>query len=129
VIAAWPEQCRACGQALAVIGYEQNGRMDGFGEGWENVQKLLIQAAACQSPLLMRSVYGAGKPKAAHDRVRRLFCDSPLHKSLTNLLAATILTLRLSHAKPKHNQPSLMSPRRPKSGRLDTGCYKVKLSE
>ena len=31
-------------------------------------KKLLIQAAACNLALLMRSVYGAGKPRAAHDR-------------------------------------------------------------
>jgi hypothetical protein len=30
-------------------------------------KKLLIQAAACNLALLMRSLYGAGKPKAAHD--------------------------------------------------------------
>jgi transposase len=40
--------------------------------GLENVQKkLLIQAAACNLALLLRSFYGAGKPKAAHDRVWR----------------------------------------------------------
>ncbi len=40
--------------------------------GLENVhRKLLIQAAACNLALLMRSLYGAGKPKAAHDQVRR----------------------------------------------------------
>ena len=40
--------------------------------GIENVhKKLLIQAAACNLALLMRSIYGAGKPKAAHDRLRR----------------------------------------------------------
>ena len=39
--------------------------------GKENVhKKLLIQAAACNLALLMRSVYGSGKPKAAHDRAR-----------------------------------------------------------
>jgi transposase len=39
--------------------------------GRENVhKKLLIQAAACNLALLMRSVYGAGKPKAAHDHLR-----------------------------------------------------------
>ena len=39
--------------------------------GRENVhKKLLIQAAACNLALLMRSVYGAGKPKAAHDNPR-----------------------------------------------------------
>lgn len=38
--------------------------------GRENVhKKLLIQAAACNLALLMRSIYGAGKPKAAHDEL------------------------------------------------------------
>src|SRR6266849_109076 len=32
-------------------------------------KKLLIQAAACNLALLLRSWYGAGKPRAAHDRV------------------------------------------------------------
>jgi hypothetical protein len=37
--------------------------------GIENVhKKLLVQAAACNLALLMRSIYGAGKPRAAHDR-------------------------------------------------------------
>src|SRR5262244_1321764 len=31
-------------------------------------KKLLIQAAACNLALLMRSMYGAGKPRAAHDQ-------------------------------------------------------------
>jgi transposase len=39
--------------------------------GRENVhKKLLLQAAACNLALLMRSRYGAGKPKAAHDCLR-----------------------------------------------------------
>jgi hypothetical protein len=38
--------------------------------GIENVhKKLLIQAAACNLALLMRSLYGAGKPRAAHDHI------------------------------------------------------------
>jgi transposase len=38
--------------------------------GRENVhKKLLIQAAACNLALLMRSLYGAGKPRAAHDHI------------------------------------------------------------
>ena len=38
--------------------------------GRENVhKKFLIQAAACNLALLMRSLYGSGKPRAAHDRV------------------------------------------------------------
>ena len=37
--------------------------------GIDNVhKKLLVQAAACNLALLMRSVYGAGKPRAAHDQ-------------------------------------------------------------
>jgi transposase len=38
--------------------------------GIENVhKKLLLQAAACNIALLMRSLYGAGKPRAAHDHI------------------------------------------------------------
>jgi transposase len=38
--------------------------------GQENVhKKFLIQAAACNLALLMRSRYGSGKPRAAHDAV------------------------------------------------------------
>jgi transposase len=38
--------------------------------GIENVhKKLLLQAAACNLALLMRSLYGAGKPRAAHDHI------------------------------------------------------------
>jgi transposase len=41
--------------------------------GRENVhKKLLIQAAACNLALLMRSIHGAGKPKAAHDQIRKV---------------------------------------------------------
>lgn len=41
--------------------------------GRENVhKKLLIQAAACNLALLLRAWYGAGKPKAAHDRWGKL---------------------------------------------------------
>ena len=37
--------------------------------GLENVhKKLLVQAAACNLALLMRLIYGAGKPRAAHDQ-------------------------------------------------------------
>ena len=43
--------------------------------GRENVhKKLLLQAAACNLALLLRSLYGAGKPRAAHDRrICRIF--------------------------------------------------------
>ncbi len=47
-----------------------SGGMDRlYVRGIENVhKKFLIQAAACNLALLMRSKYGAGKPKAAYDR-------------------------------------------------------------
>jgi hypothetical protein len=35
-------------------------------------KKFLIQAAACNLALLMRSTYGSGKPRAAHDRAAEL---------------------------------------------------------
>jgi transposase len=42
--------------------------------GLENVhKKFLIQAAACNLALLLRSRYGSGKPRAAHDRATRAF--------------------------------------------------------
>lgn len=38
--------------------------------GLDNVRKkVVIQAAACNLALLMRSMYGSGKPRAAHDQV------------------------------------------------------------
>ena len=41
--------------------------------GLDNVhKKLLIQAAACNLALLMRSMYGSGKPRAAHECVIEL---------------------------------------------------------
>ena len=40
--------------------------------GRENVhKKLLIQAAACNLALLMRSIYGTGKPRASHDQMHQ----------------------------------------------------------
>ena len=36
-------------------------------------KKFLIQAAACNLALLMRSKYGSGKPRAAHDKAAEVF--------------------------------------------------------
>jgi transposase len=57
--------------------------------GRENVhKKLLIQAAACNLALLMRSVYGAGKPKAAHDHLRSaVFALLDFLKAVTSTFA------------------------------------------
>src|SRR3982751_5276945 len=44
--------------------------------GLDNVhKKFLLQAAACNLALLMRSLYGAGKPRAAHEGLIELFFE------------------------------------------------------
>jgi hypothetical protein len=49
-------------------------------------KKMLIQAAACNLALLMRTLYGAGKPRAAHDRRGALvFAILRLYSALTAL--------------------------------------------
>ena len=55
--------------------------------GLDNVhKKFLIQAAACNLALLMRSIYGSGKPRAAHDGViELLFAFLALMKALDDL--------------------------------------------
>jgi transposase len=58
--------------------------------GIENVhKKLLVQAAACNLALLMRSVYGAGKPRAAHDQsFEVIFAILALIRALESVWAA-----------------------------------------
>jgi transposase len=58
--------------------------------GIENVhKKLLIQAAACNLALLMRSIYGAGKPRAAHDQsVEAIFAILALIRALESVWEA-----------------------------------------
>ena len=55
--------------------------------GIENVhKKLLVQAAACNLALLMRSIYGAGKPRAAHDQsVEAIFAILALMRVLESV--------------------------------------------
>jgi hypothetical protein len=49
-------------------------------------KKLLIQAAACNLALLMRSMYGAGKPRAAHDQaVEVIFAILALIKVISSI--------------------------------------------
>src|SRR6267142_1075242 len=57
--------------------------------GIENVhKKLLIQAAACNLALLMRSMYGAGKPRSAHDQaVEAVFALLCFIKAITSATA------------------------------------------
>ena len=58
--------------------------------GIENVhKKLLVQAAACNLALLMRSMYGAGKPRAAHDQsVEAIFAILALIRVLESVWEA-----------------------------------------
>ena len=58
--------------------------------GKENVhKKLLIQAAACNLALLMRSRYGSGKPKAAHDVVDAILTILAVLKAAQDILTAS----------------------------------------
>jgi transposase len=56
--------------------------------GLENVhKKLLIQAAACNLALLMRSIYGAGKPRAAHEQaIEAVFAILAFIEAITSIL-------------------------------------------
>jgi transposase len=58
--------------------------------GLDNVhKKLLVQAAACNLALLMRSIYGAGKPRAAHDHsVEAIFAILALIRVLESICEA-----------------------------------------
>jgi transposase len=59
--------------------------------GLENVhKKFLIQAAACNLALLLRSRYGSGKPKAAHDRTAEVFL---IILAVTKLVEDTFFTV------------------------------------
>lgn len=93
--------------------------------GIENVhKKLLIQAAACNLALLMRSMYGAGKPRAAHD---------DLAKAVFAILAFMGAIERLSSSASAHPSHFRLRPTRahracsvrpvtPKIDHSDTGC-------
>src|SRR5882762_8789582 len=56
--------------------------------GIENVhKKLLVQAAACNLALLMRSIYGAGKPRAAHEQaIEAVFAILASIEAITSIL-------------------------------------------
>jgi transposase len=58
--------------------------------GLENVhKKFLIQAAACNLALLLRSRYGSGKPRAAHDRAAEaILMILAVIRALEDLLAS-----------------------------------------
>jgi transposase len=79
--------------------------------GRSNVHKrLLLQAAACNLALLMRSLYGTGKPRAAADRAKEAtFSFFQLISALSRLQACS----RIAPALPIRSKPDLThhSPR------------------
>src|SRR5450432_769686 len=94
--------------------------------GKENVhKKFLIQAAACNLALLMRSRYGSGKPRAAHDGV----IDAILTILAVIKAVADVFTALWANS---HGEVRFLirSDRLPpaffvgrKTPGLDTGCY------
>src|SRR3954470_21544346 len=68
--------------------------------GINNVhKKLLVQAAACNLALLLRSIYGAGKPRAAHDQcVEAIFAILTLIKALESVCEGMVSELRRTAA-------------------------------
>jgi hypothetical protein len=93
--------------------------------GRENVhKKFLIHAAACNLALLMRSTYGSGKPRAAH--------DAPIDAILTILAVLTTVEALFtpwsanSHGVvrvPRRSKPAVRCfPSVGKTIGLDTGC-------
>jgi transposase len=93
--------------------------------GLDNVhKKFLIQAAGCNLALLMRSLYGSGKPRAAHDRViEAIFVYWALLRAVQTLSEATPQTLtgeKRFCCRLKHTGRAFVRPRKPAG--LDTGC-------
>jgi len=86
--------------------------------GRENVhKKLLIQAAACNLALLLRSLYGAGKPKAAHDHPERaVFAILAFIKTVQDLLPSQSV----------HHPGQLAIPRRSRNTHLN--CRRIKIA-
>jgi len=93
--------------------------------GTENVhKKFLLQAAACNLALLMRSLYGSGKPRAAHDlAIEVIFAILGFLKAVDGLFkphsAKSIGQPRI----PCRSRSLLMCCARSRKSRgLDTGC-------
>lgn len=62
-------------------------------------KKLLLQAAACNLALLMRGLFGAGKPKAAHDRaLESLFAFLAVIRACWNAPGAQFSNSGWSHS-------------------------------
>jgi transposase len=93
--------------------------------GRENVhKKLLLQAAACNLALLLRSIYGAGKPKAAHDQLKAfIFALLAILKAVDAVCSPLSTNFCLAGAEFLPTSPhSSDLPIASKNGGLDTGC-------
>src|SRR3954464_10172350 len=93
--------------------------------GLDNVhKKFLLQSAACNLALLMRSLYGAGKPRAAHEGVIELFfAFLALMKAFDALWVPQSANLGdLDHLLCHSKYSRLDSRPTSKNGGLDTGC-------
>ena len=93
--------------------------------GRDNVhKKFLIQAAACNLALLMRSLYGSGKPRAAHEGAMELFFELlALMKALDALWVPESANLGgRDHLLCSSKYSRLDSRRTSKNDGLDTGC-------
>jgi transposase len=87
-------------------------------------KKLLIQAAACNLALLMRAMYGAGKPRAAHDRRGELvFAFLWLYSALIALCESESTYSGDQRFRPNYRPcHCYKSWWTSKPGGLDTGC-------
>src|SRR5262249_38149361 len=81
--------------------------------------KLLIQAAACNLALLMRSMYGAGKPRAAHNQaVEVILAILALTKSYPAFRAHGVRTLAICRVRRIASHKGRHSTGHPKIGRF-----------
>jgi transposase len=93
--------------------------------GIENVhKKLLIQAAACNLALLMRSLYGAGKPRAAHDNlVKAVFAILAFLEDIEGFSRPRFAhPASLRHHHPRCRNTYLPFSVKPKIDHSDTRC-------
>jgi transposase len=93
--------------------------------GKDNVsKKVLLQAAACNLALLMRSLYGAGKPKAAHDRIPAAILAALILLATVNCVSQLGRRRRASNPRgiPRTHYRRSRCWTRSKIVGLDTGC-------
>jgi transposase len=92
--------------------------------GLENVhKKFLLQAAACNLALLMRSRYGSGKPRAAHDlALEAIFAILAFLNAVDDLFKPYSANFGGQPRIPRRPGSLYMSRRWPENQGSDTGC-------